>query len=269
MTPEIRECGRARKTIFYLILLWLLVLVAQGIVTYNSLMTVLMTGKAINSVSSMEATISFNVVPGKAPLLGGGGEGGGGTTVSATHNIGDIASMQETLVVLARNEKVELTKDSVKHTIELTSVSANAVTLRISSVVQVITLLYGETKAVDLDQDAENDISIQLTNVDVVANKATLKITSLRAGPVPIREVTPAKKKEAPKEQQASVMAPAPPVAQPQEEAAPQQSAQAPVEPLAESTSNGLIIAALFGLLLIAEVALYIGRHRRQRKKHK
>ncbi|MBI5397905.1 hypothetical protein HZB03_00445, partial [Candidatus Woesearchaeota archaeon] len=100
--------------------------------------------------------------------------------------------------------------------------------------------------------------------------------TSLHASPVPMREVTPAKKKEAPKEQRAAAstleqltsrLAPSA-VAQPQEEAAPQQSAQAPVAPPAQSTSTGLIIAALFGLLLIAEVALYIGRHRRPRKKH-
>ncbi|MBI5398895.1 hypothetical protein HZB03_05515, partial [Candidatus Woesearchaeota archaeon] len=165
-------------------------------------MTVLMTGKAINSVGSGEATVSFNVIAGEVPSYSGGGGGGGEATTAAAaaYNVGDVSSMQSTQTVVARNGKVEVTKDSVKYTIELTSVSANAVTLRISSVVQFITVLYGETKAVDLDQDAENDISIQLISTDVVVNKATLKITSLHASPVPMREVTPAKKKQTPKE---------------------------------------------------------------------
>ncbi|MBI4738396.1 hypothetical protein HY772_02330 [Candidatus Woesearchaeota archaeon] len=176
---------------------------------------------------------------------GGGGGGGATAAAAATYNVGDVSSMQSTQTVLARNEKVELTKDSVKHTIELTSVSANSVTLRISSVVQFVTVVYSETKAVDLDQDGENDISIQLTSTDVVANKATLKITSLRAGPVPMREAPAPAKKETQAPVQASVAvpeqvtAPAPSAAQPQQEEAPQQSAQEPV-PQAQSASNRL-----------------------------
>ncbi len=95
-----------------------------------------------------------------------GAEGGGGGTTFSVDVDFSKEGVTEKYFTKGEGSIVDFSLDgSTKHTIEFTKVTEKAVTLTIASTPQVITLMIGEIKEVDVDGNGINDITVKLESI--------------------------------------------------------------------------------------------------------
>jgi hypothetical protein len=131
--------------------------------------------------------ITFSVSIGTNPPSGGGGGGAGGTSrkdVNLGAKFETDTTYHATFSVL---DKLFYAFKGVNHTITITEVGANSMTLTIASDLTTITLSAGETKNVDLDGDGITDMSIVLNGI----NNGMADLTFTELGQPAPEEETP------------------------------------------------------------------------------
>ncbi len=108
---------------------------------------------------------------------GGGNAGGGGGSSSGSSNSPTITTEYEATLSTATPLSFTIASTGEKHKITIKEVRSDSITFTIESTPQTAVLAIGETKEFDLGTDGESDIAVTL--LDIVRNKANLRIVSL------------------------------------------------------------------------------------------
>ena len=105
---------------------------------------------------------------------GGGGGGGGG---SSKYQLGKLTEVES--VEMSKNEKAQFEILGENHTITLTSLTETTATFKIQSKEQNITLIIGEEKGIDINENEVSDISIKLDTINIITKIVTITIRPL------------------------------------------------------------------------------------------
>ena len=148
------------------------------------------TGSVTTSDSSAGSVTNLNPVTTTtvAGAAGGSSGGGGGGSASgeakAEEDTGfdiDFSSLDELTFKTLSGQVLSLSFDGVtKHTVTLSNVQEDSVTLIIQSTPKTIVVKIGETVNVDLNDDGLNDMSVTL--LGVLGQSANLKFNKLEEG---------------------------------------------------------------------------------------
>lgn len=228
------------------------------------------TDAAGNANNSLGFAIA-NFTTSAAPSGGGGGGGGGGSyTTTSTIELGDLTGA-ETSTELGKGDSIEFDHagadgNKYQHHVKVLSMGSNYANFEVASEPQTFTLYTGQSREVDLDGDAKDDIRVSM--MDIVYNKALVKVTSLVSGRDQIKLLPPAKpiKREAVEEEpevvetapeQAAVPAPVP---------APAPTPAPASEPVVEkkTASYWYVFGGLIALVVIILIVTLIIEKRRQ-----
>ncbi|MFC1741739.1 beta strand repeat-containing protein, partial [Nanoarchaeota archaeon] len=149
------------------------------------------------------------------PPSGGGGGGGGSSDTPTAIDAGDLTGTSSEWT-LTRGSTIQFTHDGTVNTLKVVTAGGNYATLTIND--QTNTYLAGLSVDVDLDGDGKDDFIVKL--LDIVNNKAVVKLTSgQKKAFLPITLLPPAPRKAADA------------VVPPEEETAPAEPAVAPSVP--------------------------------------
>lgn len=129
---------------------------------------------AVNTTATFSLTIAAAAEGGGAPAGGGGGGGGGGAPAKKKINIEPSILPKE--FDIGKTYDLTFLWAGVTHTISVSKIEGNSVTLLVKSTPTFITLDAGESEEVDLDDDKLKDISIMLLSVENDVAKLRIKI---------------------------------------------------------------------------------------------
>ncbi|MBN1544285.1 right-handed parallel beta-helix repeat-containing protein [Candidatus Woesearchaeota archaeon] len=208
----------------------------------------------------------FNFTTSAASTGGGGGGGGGSYTTTSILELGDLTGGQ-TEMGLKSGDSMHFTHDAKDHYVKVIRLGEASVDFEVLSEPQSFTLYIGQSKDVNLDGDTRDDVTVKL--IDIVYNKALVKVTSLVSGGSKIALLPPAKRtaSAAPAEGEspADVGEAAAPAA-PETSAAPTATPPAPAETVVNEQKGawywylfGTLIAIIAGVM----VALYFVEKKR------
>jgi hypothetical protein len=191
-----------------------------------------------------------------------GGGGGGGGTVSLS-DVGDITGA-DTQWTLGVGDKVMFGYNGFEHSVRVTKVGPNYAIFQVASDVQEFTLYEGQSRDVDLTEDGKADVTIRM--MDVLYNKALVRVTSLVSGKDKIVLLPPAKgEKEdaAPAEQPAAAPETAP--SEQPSAAAPSPAAAPILETVEEKDASSWVVALVLAVVVVAViVAIIFARNKRK-----
>ncbi|MBU1136350.1 MAG: hypothetical protein KJ559_02480, partial [Nanoarchaeota archaeon] len=103
--------------------------------------------------------------------------GGSSTTASKTYVISEIQLKEGYTKQIKQNEQIRFSVGTSKHTVQATSISADTVTITISSTPQTATLQIGDERKFDLDDDGVYDAVVKLNGI--VSGKADLTVKEI------------------------------------------------------------------------------------------
>lgn len=113
---------------------------------------------------------------GEGSTTNGGSSGSApGNGTSQTVNLDSLVTY--TAENIAVRDKVLFTLNGEQHTLELVSMSTESIVVDISSATERVTIVLGQTKAVDINADGINDMQIKLT--DISLGKADIILTKI------------------------------------------------------------------------------------------
>jgi len=107
----------------------------------------------------------------------GGGSGGGGGTGLSTYTISSDQFSQGYSKELVKGEKIKFSVSNQSHTVTLNNLTTNSAIIIVNSTPQTATLLTGESKKFDVNNDQYYDLLVKLNSI--TNNKANLTISSL------------------------------------------------------------------------------------------
>ena len=107
----------------------------------------------------------------------GGGAGGGGAGGSTETRLGEIN--QATSVEMSASQKIKFNISNTVHSLTLVNLTDISAIIAVESEKQTFTLMVGDEKEIDLNDDKANDISIKLKSINVLTKKANFIISKL------------------------------------------------------------------------------------------
>jgi hypothetical protein len=137
-------------------------------------------GGLASKTDSLTSTVDCSNCPTESEddsLTGSSGGGGGGSLANVS-SLGNLIS--EFSKELASGGKIKFNVSNKEHILTVISLSATTAVISIQSKTQIITLLFGEEKQVDLDEDGKMDISILLKSINTLTKKAVFVLKNLQ-----------------------------------------------------------------------------------------
>jgi hypothetical protein len=108
---------------------------------------------------------------------GGGGGTGGVSGGAITYTISNEQFTLGYSKELLKSEKIQFSVNNQNHTVTLNNLTSNSIIIIVNSTPQTATLLIGELKKFDVNDDNYYDLSVKLNSI--INNKANLTISSL------------------------------------------------------------------------------------------
>ncbi len=221
-----------------------------------------------NVASLNEGEFSFTTSASVITSSGGGGGGSSGSyIINSEITLGDMTGA-ETSLELKDGDFITFGHDGEDHEVRVTGLGRSYADIEVLSEPQTFRLYVGQSKDVDLDGDAKAELTVKL--MDIVYNKALVKVTSLVTKSSKIELLPPAKRtpRVEPVVEQAAAdvteeAAPAEP-----EPVAEVESDLAPTEPVVESDVGAnwywYVFSGVVALVLVALAGMYIFEKKRQ-----
>jgi parallel beta-helix repeat protein len=102
----------------------------------------------------------------------GGGGGGGGGASSSTYTLDEKDFNEGEQRALAINDQFKFSVSGEEHRVKLIDLNTNSVMLNISSKSQIASLVVGETKKFDINEDGNIDLSVTLHSIGIKNGQA-------------------------------------------------------------------------------------------------
>ncbi len=142
-----------------------------------------------NIQNSSARTLIINSPSSTSSSSGGGGGGGGGSSVEiipSTHNINQEQIKQGISKSLKVNNKLNFNIQNEEHSLIINKISSNELTLTISSDPITLILKIGETKKVNLNNNAYYDLEVFLSSIK--NSRANINIKSINEK-IPVKTI--------------------------------------------------------------------------------
>lgn len=134
-------------------------------------------GVATKTDTTSSTIICSNCSTGSSSSSSSSGSGAGGAGGATDTSLGEIN--QATSVELSNNQKINFNISNTVHSLTLTNITDISATITVESEKQTFTLMVGDEKEIDLNNDKTNDISIKLKSINVLTKRANFIISKL------------------------------------------------------------------------------------------